>query len=86
MTIFFLTAGGSLAFYAFTTYMQKFLTNTAHFSKDQATEISAASLVVFLLAQPAFSNQAFSHTVKRLCYLPQLVLALCRQAHTQVPC
>ena len=50
--IFVLTSAGSLAFYAFTTYMQKFLTNTAHFSKDQATEISAASLVVYLLAQP----------------------------------
>jgi MHS family alpha-ketoglutarate permease-like MFS transporter len=52
--IFVLTSAGSLAFYAFTTYMQKFLTNTAHFSKDQATEITAASLVVYLFAQPLF--------------------------------
>ena len=52
--IFVLTSAGSLAFYAFTTYMQKFLTNTAHFTKDQATEISAGSLVVYLFIHPLF--------------------------------
>jgi len=52
LTIFGLTAGGSLGFYAFTTYMQKFLVNTTGFSKDVASQISAASLVVFLLCQP----------------------------------
>jgi MHS family alpha-ketoglutarate permease-like MFS transporter len=49
-----LTSAGSLAFYAFTTYMQKFLTNSAHFTKDEATEISAASLVLYLLIHPLF--------------------------------
>jgi len=34
--------------------MQKFLTNTAGFSKDQATEISAVSLVAFMVVQPFF--------------------------------
>jgi MHS family alpha-ketoglutarate permease-like MFS transporter len=52
LTIFGLTAGGSMIFYVYTTYMQKFLTNTAGFSKDQATELSAATLVAFMLAQP----------------------------------
>ncbi len=52
--IFVLTSAGSLAFYAFTTYMQKFLTNSAHFTKDEATEISAASLVLYLLIHPLF--------------------------------
>jgi MHS family alpha-ketoglutarate permease-like MFS transporter len=52
LLVFALTAGGSLGFYCFTTYMQKFLTNTAHFSKAVASDISAASLVVYLLAQP----------------------------------
>lgn len=47
-----LTAGGSLTFYVYTTYMQKFLVNTAGFSKAQASEISAISLIGFLLAQP----------------------------------
>jgi MHS family alpha-ketoglutarate permease-like MFS transporter len=47
-----LTAGGSLSFYAYTTYMQKFLVNTSGFSKDQATEISAGALFCYMLAQP----------------------------------
>jgi MFS transporter, MHS family, alpha-ketoglutarate permease len=41
-----------MLFYVYTTYMQKFLTNTAGFSKDQATEISALSLIAFMCAQP----------------------------------
>ena len=36
-----LTAAGSLAFYAYTTYMQKFLVNTAGFTKDTGTAIMA---------------------------------------------
>ena len=53
-TIFALTSAGSLAFYAYTTYMQKFLVTTSGFSKDVATGISAASLLVYMLLQPAF--------------------------------
>lgn len=52
LTILGLTAGGSMIFYVYTTYMQKFLTNTAGFSKDQATALSAATLIAFMLAQP----------------------------------
>jgi MHS family alpha-ketoglutarate permease-like MFS transporter len=48
-----LTAGGSLSFYAYTTYMQKYLVNTAGFAAGAATEITAAALVCFMLAQPA---------------------------------
>jgi len=47
-----LTMGGTLAFYTYTTYMQKFLVNTAGFTKTMATSVSAASLVVFLFVQP----------------------------------
>jgi len=50
--VFVLTSAGSLCFYAFTTYMQKFLTNTAHFSKAQATDLSAFSLIGFLVVLP----------------------------------
>jgi MHS family alpha-ketoglutarate permease-like MFS transporter len=49
-----LTAGGTLAFYAYTTYMQKFLVNTSGFSAVAATRITAAALFVFMLLQPAF--------------------------------
>ena len=49
-----LTAGGSLSFYAYTTYMQKFLVGTAGFTKDQATGVMTAALFVFMLVQPVF--------------------------------
>ena len=52
--IFGLTASGSLAFYAYTTYMQKFLVNTSGFTKDAATTIMAIALVVYMCLQPVF--------------------------------
>jgi MHS family alpha-ketoglutarate permease-like MFS transporter len=48
-----LTAGGSLSFYAYTTYMQKYLVNTSGFTANVATEITAGALICFMLAQPA---------------------------------
>ncbi len=58
-----LTLGGTLAFYTFTTYMQKFLVNTSGFSKDTATLISASALLVYMLLQPVVG--AFSDVVGR---------------------
>ena len=52
LIVFALTSGGSLGFYCYTTYMQKYLTNSGHFSKDAATAISACSLIVYLLMHP----------------------------------
>jgi MFS transporter, MHS family, alpha-ketoglutarate permease len=54
LTVIALTIGGTLAFYTFTTYMQKFLVNTAKFSIDDATLISSLTLFVFMLFQPLF--------------------------------
>ncbi len=54
LTVIGLTAGGTLAFYTFATYMQKYLANTAGFSKPQATMIAALSLCVFMVLQPLF--------------------------------
>jgi len=48
-----LTAGGTLAFYAYTTYMQKFLVDTSGFSNASASRITAGALFVFMLLQPA---------------------------------
>ena len=48
-----LTSGGTLAFYAYTTYMQKFLVVTSGFGKESATRITAAALFAFMLLQPA---------------------------------
>ena len=47
-----LTMGGTLAFYTYSTYMQKYLINSAGMSKNAATQISAATLFVFMLLQP----------------------------------
>lgn len=47
-----LTAGGTLAFYAYSTYMQKFLVNTAGFGRETATGIMAAALFLYMLLQP----------------------------------
>jgi MHS family alpha-ketoglutarate permease-like MFS transporter len=51
-TVVGLTAGGTVAFYTFTTYAQKFLVNTAGWTKADATRVSALVLVVYMLAQP----------------------------------
>lgn len=53
-TVFGLTLGGTLAFYTYTTYMQKFLVNTVGLSKDQSTLLTFFSLLVFALLQPLF--------------------------------
>jgi MHS family alpha-ketoglutarate permease-like MFS transporter len=47
-----LTAGGTLGYYTFTTYIQKFLVNTSGFSKDAASLLTAGGLLVFMLVQP----------------------------------
>jgi MHS family alpha-ketoglutarate permease-like MFS transporter len=47
-----LTAGGTLGYYTYTTYIQKFLVNTSGFTKDQASLITAGALLVFMLVQP----------------------------------
>ena len=48
------SAGGSLSFYAFTTYLQKFLVNTSGLSKPMATEIMTVALVIFMCMQPVW--------------------------------
>jgi hypothetical protein len=45
---------GSVTFYTFTTYMQKYLVNTAGMQAQSASLVMAAVLVVFMLVQPAF--------------------------------
>lgn len=47
-----LTAGGTLAFYAYTTYMQKFLVNTSGFGRETASQVMTAALFVFMAIQP----------------------------------
>lgn len=54
MTVIGLTLGGTIAFYTYSTYMQKYLVNTLHLSKDLSTVISFFSLLIFAAIQPLF--------------------------------
>ena len=51
-TVVGLTLGGTVAFYTYSIYMQKFLANTVGLSKDQATLVSGATLLLFAILQP----------------------------------
>jgi MHS family alpha-ketoglutarate permease-like MFS transporter len=56
LTVAGLTLGGTLAFYTYTTYMQKFLVNTVGISKGLSTQLSFFSLLSFALLQPLFGS------------------------------
>lgn len=53
-----LSAGGGLAAYTYTSYMQKYLFNTVGFDKATATYIVAVALIWFTLMQPLFGALA----------------------------
>ncbi|MCB2377072.1 MFS transporter [Hymenobacter sp. BT635] len=53
-TVVGLTLGGTIVFYTFTTYAQKFLVNTAGFSKADASWVSFVTLGIALVLQPLF--------------------------------
>jgi MHS family alpha-ketoglutarate permease-like MFS transporter len=53
-TVLGYTAGGSLIFYTFTTYMQKFLVNTVHMPVKVASNIMLVALFVYMIMQPLF--------------------------------
>ena len=48
------TMGGSLFFYTFTTYMQKYLVNTAHMDAQVVTYVMTVVLILYMLLQPLF--------------------------------
>jgi MHS family alpha-ketoglutarate permease-like MFS transporter len=52
LTVIGLTAGGTVAFYTFTAYSQKFLVNTAGWNANDATLVSALALLFFIALQP----------------------------------
>ncbi|MDB5369891.1 MAG: alpha-ketoglutarate permease [Roseomonas sp.] len=63
-----LTAGGSLAFYTYTTYMQKFLVNSAGFTVERASATMAVVLLCYMCLQPAIG--ALSDRIgRRACLL-----------------
>ncbi|AWH45959.1 MFS family transporter [Stenotrophomonas sp. ZAC14A_NAIMI4_1] len=53
-TVLGYTAGGSLIFYTFTTYMQKFLVNTVHLPIKTASYVMTGALFLYMCMQPLF--------------------------------
>ena len=54
ITVLGYTAGGSLIFYTFTTYMQKYLVNTAGMNAKNASYVMTGALFLFMVVQPFF--------------------------------
>ncbi|GAB3421505.1 MFS family transporter [Massilia agilis] len=54
VTVLGFTAGGSLIFYAFTTYMQKYLVNTVGMTKETASATMTVALLAYAAMQPLF--------------------------------
>ena len=77
LTVLGFTAGGSLIFYTFTTYMQKYLVNTAGMDAKIASRVMTAVLFCYMLLQPVFG--ALSDKIGRrnsmLCFGVFTVLA-----------
>jgi MHS family alpha-ketoglutarate permease-like MFS transporter len=54
LTVVGLTLGGTIAFYTYSIYMQKFLVHTVHLTIHQSTLISFIALALFAALQPLF--------------------------------
>ncbi|MBZ4038217.1 MFS transporter [Novilysobacter selenitireducens] len=52
LTVIGLTMGGTLAFYTYTTYMHKFLVNSAGLDGQTASMLNASTLFLYMLMQP----------------------------------
>ena len=49
-----ISIGGTVAFYTFTIYLQKYMVNTAGFPRDRATLIATTGLMIYMVFQPIF--------------------------------
>ena len=84
------TAGGSLSFYTFTTYMQKYLVNSAGMDAKTASGLMTLALFVFMLIQPLIgalsdkigrrSSMLIFSTGAMICTVP--ILTLLQQAES----
>ncbi|MED4203705.1 MFS transporter [Neobacillus mesonae] len=52
LTVVGLTLGGTIAFYTFTTYLQKFMINTVGIDKQSVSWINFLALLIFVVLQP----------------------------------
>jgi MHS family alpha-ketoglutarate permease-like MFS transporter len=49
-----ISIGGTVAFYTFTVYLQKYMVNTAGFDRDRATLVATVALLIYMVFQPIF--------------------------------
>lgn len=56
LTVVGLTLGGTVAFYTYTTYLQKFMINTSGIDKATVAWINFIALLVFVVLQPLFGS------------------------------
>lgn len=49
-----ISVGGTVAFYTFTIYLQKYMVNTTGFNRNEATLITTVALVIYMFLQPLF--------------------------------
>ena len=77
ITVLGFTAGGSLIFYAFTTYMQKYLVNTVGMSTKTASGVMTVCLLIYMLLQPLFGALSDRIGRKTSMILFGLLAAIC---------
>lgn len=70
LTVLGFTAGGSLIFYTFTTYMQKYLVNTAGMNAKTASLVMTCALFAYMLMQPLFGalSDRIGRRTSMLCF------------------
>lgn len=64
------TIGGTVAFYTFTVYMQKYLVNTVGLSKELSTLVATAALLLYMPLQPLFglASDVFGRRPVLICF------------------
>ncbi|WP_081768761.1 MFS transporter [Herbaspirillum sp. RV1423] len=65
-----ITVGGTVCFYTYTVYMQKYLVNSVGLSKETSTLISAGALLLYMPLQPLFglASDIFGRRPVLICF------------------
>lgn len=65
-----ITIGGTVGFYTFTVYMQKYLVNTVGLSKEMSTIVSTGALLLYMPLQPLFglASDMFGRRPVLICF------------------